>query len=182
MAYIGLAKPLIAEYDATTKKYTGGFACGKAISVALKPSWVEGSLDGDDEQVLYEKHLKYIDVTLGTTSLPIAAASTIFGHTVKEKETTYSTTDEANYVGMAYYTTEKDDDGTTSYMAVFMPKVKFGDSDESYTTKGDKIEFSTPSISGRATSLDGVYKDTQTFATIDAAVTWMNTKLDITTT
>ena len=75
MAYIGLTTPIIAkgDYSAAEPTYSEGFVCGKAISTDIEPQYSEGSLFGDNSQAEYDNEFKNANITLGTTTLPIAA-------------------------------------------------------------------------------------------------------------
>lgn len=180
MAYIGLAKPTIATLKETngSESYTGAFECGKAIQIDVSPQYAEGSLFADNVKAEYDKEFKYADVTLGTSTLPLTAHSIMFGHTVSEdtKGVTYKAQDEPKYVGFGFYVTEKVD-GVRKYTAAWLYKVKFSEGTESYKTKGDTIEYQTPSITGQAIALeDGRWKDVQQFDTEKAAADWVKEK------
>lgn len=178
MAYYGLSYPIIAKLDVKNGTYSDGFKCGKAVSSDVTPNYNESSLFGDDELAEYVKDFKDADVTLGTTEIPIEAASVMFGHTVnKESSTiTYGTQDASNYVGYGFYASEMVD-GVTKYTACWLPKVKFADSAETYTTKGESIELKTPTISGKATAdLKHNWKYKQTFDSIDKTIAWLMEK------
>ena len=151
MAYFGLRYPVIAKYNRSTGVYSDGFTCGKAVSLEVTPNYSEGSLYGDDEQAEYEKAFTNANVTLGTTTLPTEAAETVFGHDVDAitGEVTKKTTDEANYVGVGVVVDETVN-GTKKYFAYIITCAQFSESAESFTTKGDSITFSNPSIAGLA--------------------------------
>lgn len=181
MAFYGLSFPTIAKLDTVTGKYTDGFKCGKAVSSDVTPNYNEASLHGDDELAEYVKDFKDADVTLGVTEFPIEAATVMFGHKVdtETNSITYGTQDVASYVGYGFYASEINE-GVTKYTACWLPKVKFADTAESYSTKGESIEFKTPSISGKATAdASGNWKYKQTFATIEEARAWLETKAGI---
>lgn len=90
----------------------------------------------------------------------------MFGHTVnKEKnEIVYGSEDEAAYVGVAWLTAEKVD-GVKKYCANFLPKVKFSEPSDEFATKGENIEYKTPSISGRAMANEKKWKRVKKFNT-----------------
>ena len=117
----------------------------------MTPNYSEGSLYGDDEQAEYDKAFTNANVTLGTTTLPAEAAETVFGHEVDAitGEVTKKTTDEANYVGVGVVVDETVN-GTKKYFAYIITCAQFSESAESFTTKGDSITFSNPSIAGLA--------------------------------
>lgn len=151
MAYFGLRYPVIAKYNRTTGVYSDGFICGKAVSIEVTPNYSEGSLFGDDEQAEYEKQFINANVTLGTTTLPVIASETVFGHTVDNatQEVIKKTTDVANYVGVGVVIDEVVD-GNKKYYAYILTCAQFSESAESFTTKGDSITFSSPTIEGLA--------------------------------
>lgn len=72
MAYVGLRKPIIAKI-LESGEYDEPFACGKAIGLDVNPNYAEGSLNADDKQAEYDKEFTYAEVTLNTSTLPIAA-------------------------------------------------------------------------------------------------------------
>ena len=71
-------------------------------------------------------------------------------------------------------------DGVKKFVAMWIHKVKFTQTQESYKTKGDSIEFQTPSVEGIAIGTDSKnWKTTKIFDTADAAITWINTQAGI---
>ena len=170
MAYIGLRKPYVAKYDKALKTYSNGFKYSHAVSMNVNPNYVEASLYGDDVQTEYDKEFVNAAVSLGTTSTPIQATSTMFGHTVNGNNVKYKTTDEPNYVGLGVVVPEKVD-GAKKYVGFVVKCAKFADSAESFTTKGDQLQFNTPTIDGIAIAADdeGNWKETETFDTEAAA-------------
>ncbi len=181
MAYVGLAKPTVAKLDesAGTPKYTDGFTCGKAMALDISPQYAEGSLFADNKKLESDKEFKYADVTLGTDTLPIQAHKVMFGHEVsKEGESGTSiknrTTDSSNYVGLGIYMDEKVD-GLKKYVAMWIYKVKFAEGQDSFKTKGDNIEYQTPSIGGQAIGIDdNLWKETRIYDTEKEAQDWID--------
>lgn len=182
MAYIGLRKPYVAKYDKATKTYSDGFKYSHAVKLDINPNYAEASLYGDDMQVEYEKSFTKATVSLGTTSTPIDAANVIFGHTVDKSinKVTFKATDEPNYVGMGVIAPEIVD-GENKFVALIVLSVKFADSAESYATKGDQLQFNTPTVEGSAVAADddGNWKITQVFDTEAAAEAYVKNYLNI---
>ncbi|SCH77716.1 phage major tail protein%2C phi13 family [uncultured Dorea sp.] len=177
MAYVGLRKPIIGEVK-EGGGYNEPFACGKAIGINVTPNYAEGGLNADDVQSEYDKQFNYADVTLNTSTLPIEAHKKMFGHTVDEakKNVKFNANDQANYVGMGWISAEVVD-GARSYIGNFLKKVKFSEPSEEYSTKGDSIEYKTPSISGRALAMDnGDWKETEMCSTEADALKWIYTQ------
>lgn len=149
MAYVGFRKVKMAPWK-NDNSYGEAFQFGKGIGLQVSPNYAEGSLYADDQQSEYDKEFRYADVTLNTNTIPKTARETMFGHTeTEEKGTQYKSGDESTYVGMGWISVEKVD-GVRTFTGNFMHKVKFSEPSEDYTTKGENIEYKTPSISGRA--------------------------------
>lgn len=181
MAYIGLVKPTIAKLDESsgTPKYTNGFECGEAMEMSINPQYAEGSLYANDQLSEYDKEFKYADVTLRTNTLPVQAHNNMFGHTVEEDATDNTSisdkvTDDSNYVGFGIYVKEKVKSEMT-YIAMWLYKVKFAEGQEDYKTKGDNIEYQTPSMSGKAMGIeDGKWRERKIFKTRKEAQDWLD--------
>ena len=151
MANFGLSHPIIAKLNAATGIYSDAFKCGKAINTSVTPVYNSASLFADNAQQEEVNEFKNATVELGVDSLPIKAGELLFGHEITEDgEETSNTDDSGSYVGYGFNTAEMNS-GVKRYRACFLPKVKFQEGAESYTTKGDSIQFSTPTISGVAT-------------------------------
>lgn len=182
MANVGLRKPFVAKYNRATKSYSDGFKYSHAVQFQINPNYAEASLYGDDAQQEYEKQFINAAITLGTTGTPLKAASTMFGHQVdfEKRKVVYKATDEANYIGMGITGVEKVD-GVTQYIALIILCAKFADSAESYQTKGDQLQFNTPSITGNAivANDDGEWKITEIFDTEAEAVAFIKEFLNI---
>lgn len=179
MAYIGLRKPIIGKM-ATETTYGEPFALGKAIGLQITPNYAEGSLFADDVQAEYDKAFSFAEVTLNTSTIPVKAHEEMFGHTVSDeqekKSIEYDVDDQNNYVGMGWITQEIVS-GVRSFTGNFLYKVKFSEPSEDYSTKGENIEYKTPSISGRAVANEeGKWKSVEIFKTEKEAMDWINKK------
>lgn len=180
MANIGFRYPWIAKYTKSTGTYSDGFKCGEGIQINITPNYTEASLYGDDKMVDYEKSLTDATISLGITTLPIQAATVMFGHTVSGQKITYKATDEANNVGLGYVSVEKAD-GDTKYAANIILCAKFADSNGQCNTKGESLTFNTPTIEGKAVSIDdGTWRTVEMFDTEAAAVSAIKSFLNIT--
>lgn len=146
----GLSKPVIAKRN-NDGTYSDGFLCGKAINTTVSPAYNEGSVYGDNALVINRKKFKNAAVTLGTTSLPAAAASTMFGHTIDATGAEVrNIADEANEVGYGFVSEEVNESSLTVYIGCVLLRVLFAEAENSYKTEGDSIEFSTPNLNGTA--------------------------------
>ena len=61
---------------------------------------------------------------------------------MNETEVEFAADDESNFVGVGWISVEKND-GKKSYTGNFLPKVKYAEPSEEYTTKGENIEYKT---------------------------------------
>lgn len=150
MAFVGLLNPYIALLvNEEEKKYKDCFMCGEAIRVNVTPNYNEAKLYSNNRLKEYAKEFKDGSITLGTDHLPIEASKVCFGHEVMDddSEIVYKTNDMANYVGVGFFADEMLD-GRRRYVATILYKVKFGEAANEYSTKGENIEFKTPSIDG----------------------------------
>lgn len=176
MAYVGVAKIIVStrKDDGT---HENPFECGKPIQIDIDPQYAEGTLMAGDEEAEYDKEFRSAGITLNTSTLPVEAHEKMFGHTVKESGgVTFKASDEAKYVGVGFRVAEKVD-GKRKYVATFLPKVKFGEGAESYKTKGENIEYQTPTIAGKALpDKDGTWKETEPFETEQEAIEWLEEK------
>lgn len=176
MAYIGLRKPIIGKRNAY-QSYEAPYAFGKAISITVTPNYAEGSLYADDIQSEYDKEFISADTTLNTNTIPIVSRESVFGHKMNEQEIEFGADDEGNYVGVGWISVEKVD-GKRSYTGNFMPKVKYTEPSEEYQTKGENIEYKTPSITGKALAEeeDQKWKYIKSFSTAKEALDYIYKK------
>lgn len=174
--YFGVSHPVIAPVSSTGYDLTKKFTNGAAIGVTISPQYSEASLYGDNVLDEYVNEFREANITLNVTAMPVSAANVLFGHTVDQttNEITYNASDSSNYVGFGFIPALMD--GAKKYRAIFLPKVKFTEGDESYTTKGDSITFVTPTLNGKATVNDtGVWRiKSDEFDTEAEALAWID--------
>ena len=184
--FVGLAGIYAAALDETgaTPAYSDGFQVGAGMTVQIQPQYAEGSVWGDNRRVKYKKKFKNANITLGTTSLPKACQTVMFGHSESEEDETISNgqKDQAKYVGLGLYSSEEgEDDATKKYVAVWLYKVKFEDPGEDCETEGENITYKTPSLTGVADMLKtGEWRSKKEFDTEEEAIAWIKEKAGIT--
>lgn len=152
MAYYGLRYPYVGKYDSDSDTYTAPTLSARAIAFTVTPNYAEGSLAADDDaNSEYDKEFSDADVTLGTDTIPDAWRKDMFGNEVDSKsgEVASNKDDNANYVGVGVIAPEKIR-GAKSWVAVFLPLVKFTEPGDDFETKGSSITYKTPSIAGKA--------------------------------
>lgn len=178
---VGLKYPVYAVYADNTGSvaYSGGAVMAKAISASL--SWNKNSakLYADDGLVAVDNAPQSGTITLGMHQLTSAVRGVLFGHTVTDGVVSVTSNDVAPYVGVGFYGKVLVD-SAYKYRAVWLNKVMFGIADEDTATKGETVEFQTPSIEGEImkdiTESLYVQKD---FDTEAAAIAYLNAKAGI---
>ena len=123
---------------------------------------------------------EYVEESIKTASADLEEQ--LQEEVVKEDEKTEesNSADEANYVGYGCMSEETlgDDD---VFVACILHKVIFAEGEEAYTTEGDSITFSTPTVSGTAIPLkDGKWRTKQVFDTEEDADEWIQQQLGVT--
>lgn len=181
MAYIGLARPVIAVYHAQNDQisYSGGLRFGKAVRIEISPTYedvgdYEDINDDDDEQ-----ECTGADVTLGISRIPAEAESTVHGHTVSGNEVRSNCKDRASPLGIGIRTRESVS-GQMKYVAIWLHNVKLKEEGQDHETRGDSITYATPSVKGAARpDVNGDWRTKRTFETKEEADAWLDEKAGI---
>jgi phi13 family phage major tail protein len=179
MANIGLTNiwysPLTEGADGTAI-YAGAKQLGKAVSCSTSITNNEAKLYGDD--VLQESDTSFSNgtITLGVTDDDDDVFAELLGHTVNaDGEVIKAATDAPIYVGLGRIVT-KMVNGAYKYKVEFLYKVKFSEPSKDENTKGESIEFATPSIEGVISTLDdaaNTWNKSKTFTTKSDALTYL---------
>ena len=158
MATIGLDRlyyAKITENDAGEETYGTPSQLAKAISADLSVELAEATLYADDGASEIVKEFKSGTLSLGIDDIGSAAASDLTGATIdKNKVLISASEDGGDPVAVGFRAREAN--GTYRYFWLY--RVKFAVPSTNLTTKGDSIEFSTPTIEGTVTrrnKLDG---------------------------
>lgn len=180
MAYIGVRKPYIAPFDtAHTGKYLATVFAGKVVSFEENPNSSEATLYADDAMAEADRSTSSYGLTLGTSDLPISVASTLFGHDLTSNELTSNIDDTPAYVGFATIGV-KVVDGVKKYEARVYPKTQWSEPSFSVNTRGETVEFQTPSLSGVAMSnSDGDLRFIEEFDSESDAATYIAGKFPV---
>lgn len=195
MAYIGLRYPVCAQLDTEADgqaiTYKAGMIVGKAIAANLTLQRAQSKLYADDVAAEAENSLLGGTIEFTADDISDAVRAYMLSDVAKtegsgsDTRTEYETTgDTAPYVGFGYMRVRRQGTSQT-YEAVWYHKVMFSQDSENAKTKGEQIEWGTPTISGE---LLAVYNDATgkpnlrrraTFDTEAAAKAWLNTKAGI---
>ena len=93
--------------------------------------------------------------------------------------TYYDTSASAKAIGLGYIRVRRKN-GVTKYQAVWIYKAIFSKNSENSQTKGENIEWNTPTVNGRCFGLpidstgDLSYRKIQNFDTESDAASWLN--------
>lgn len=178
MASIGLKKfvwlPL--KNDNLTYEIEGGLKkLAGAIEASLKLNFNEAQLGVDDLVQEDIKEFKDGDLTLGIDDDDDAIFNEILGKTKGDKTKTENPEAVSNiddvpiYVGFSQIVT-KIKNNKKLFKVEFLPKVKFKPFSSDAKTKGDKLEFTTPSVEGKVyANAEGDYEKHQVFNTQEEA-------------
>lgn len=181
LRYIQIAK---YNYDKETKKvsYTEKTKAGDAMEVNLDLKFAEGRLYAEGRLAEYMKLATGGTVSMAVKYILQAAQKLMYGSKDKErmlgekKVTGLVTTakDAANYVGMSCFAPDVID-GVTKYTAIFAAKALFGPPSYGYKSKGQNLEFKTPTTTGEFLPDDSeneVLIETAVLDSMDDAKAW----------
>lgn len=176
MAKIGL------KYPVYKSKQNQG-VIGKAIQADISISVNEAYLYADDGVAESDKSFQSGTITLGIDDLSDEIQTEFLGHE-KDGETgeiIANANDENPYVGIGFYGVKKVG-GVRKYRAIWLPKVQFAEPEDTNATKGESVEFNTPSLEGTIMlDEDGNWKMEKTFESEADAKAYLEDKAGITT-
>lgn len=179
MANIGLTNiwysPLTEAADGTAT-YSGATNLGKAVSCSASITNNEAKLYGDDALAESDTSFASGTITLGVTDDDDTVFAPLLGHSIDASgEVICTGTDTAPDVGVGRIVT-KMVNGAYKYKVQFLYKVKFGEPSSDEQTKGESIEFSTPTVEGIIATLGddaNTWKKSKTFTTKSDALTYL---------
>lgn len=178
MARIGLTNIWFSELTEAadgTATYNGATKLGKAVSTDFSPNTSDAKLYGDDALAESDSAATGGTLTLGITEDDDTVFAPLLGHSISNNEVVYSADDAAPYVGVGYIIT-KMVDGARKYKVDFFYKAKFKDMNVSQQTKGEAIEFTTPTVEGNVSVLsdgNGTWRKSKTFTALSDALTYL---------
>lgn len=188
MAFVGLRHPVFApittETDGAEPVYGKGVVIGRAIKADIAFKRTDVKLYGDDMACEADNTVTGGTVTLGTDDLSDEVAVAMLGETKGETGEIVESSKPAPYGGFGYLRVRRLR-GVTSYIAYWLYKVQFARGDENASTKGESLEWQTPTVQG---SMMGVYADDsgeqsfrvrKSFTTEKDAIAWLNGKAKI---
>lgn len=191
MAFIGLRYPVYAPITAETSgsaiTYGTGKVIGHAIQANLTFNRANNPLYGDDVEIENDNSLTGMEISLGVDDLLDDVRSVLLGEVqagTQQQAVYREVADSSPYVGFGYIRVRRKN-GATKFQACWMHKVIFGMESEDTQTKGENIEWQTPTLTGRAMAVyldnsgKAAFRDRATFDTEADAKAWINGKAGI---
>lgn len=191
MATIGLRYPVYAplteDEAAGTHSYTAGKVAAKAIKVDMSLNIAESKLPADDNTS--ESVREFIDgkLTFTADDLDSSVRKDWLGNTTESvtvdtqpvEVLVSKESDTPGYFGFGFILT-KIKNKVRLYRAIIYTKVQFGEPSESAETKGQQINWQTPTIEGTIfRRVDGAWKREITVNSLETAKAWLKQELNI---
>lgn len=190
MAFIGMRHVVVAKVASHTPgaepTYSAGKVAGKAITGNLTINRNNNPLYADDVIAEDDNGITSMDLELGLDDL-LEDVQAYMG--LLKEETTgsgdsavtvyYENSAPANNVGVGYIRVRRKTNVTT-FQAVWIYKSLFSKNAENSQTKGETIEWQTPTVNGRCMGLsvdstgEATFRKIQNFTTEEAAETWLD--------
>lgn len=174
MAHVGMKYPVAAplkDVKDGVATYEKGFVIGRAISFTGTPNKNDVTLYADDGMAESDKTQRDWGVSLNTDDIEPKVQADLLGHDYdpasgeKEDEPGYKperiiigADDIAPYFGVGFYKRRRKN-GVTSFTAIWLYKTQFSEPAENAETKGDTVNFQTPTIEGSSYPVDVKGKD-----------------------
>lgn len=169
MAKIGLNNlwySKLTEAQDGTPSYDGAKSFGKAISASVSISNNDAKLYADDALAESDTSFQSGTVTLGTDDDRETVFADVLGHSIDAGgKIVRDVNDVAPYVALGRIIV-KLVNNVRLYKVEILYKVKFAEPNQDDNTRGDSVEFSTPSIEGQVSALaNGKWSESKTFST-----------------
>lgn len=191
MAKIGLTHvawaPITAENEGTgVPTYGTGIILGRGIRATATENRADAKLYGDNKVAERANNLLSVDLEYELTELVEANAEAIGLIDACATATDgYEGTDDATNYGGTGYIEHIVRHGVPAYKGRWYYKAQLGRNADEARTRGDNVEFGTPTLAGEAMAIDdGSGKNKfyieKVHATLTAALTWLKGKANIT--
>lgn len=190
MAFIGMRHVVVAKLASHTPgaepTYSAGKVAGKAITGNLTINRNNNPLYADDIIAEDDNGITSMDLELGVDDLDEETQAYI--GLLKEVETGSGTTAvttyyensaAANNVGVGYMRVRRKG-GATTFQGIWIYKALFSKNAENSQTKGETIEWQTPTVNGRCMGLsvdstgEATFRKVQNFDTESDAEDWLD--------
>lgn len=177
MAKIGLNNlwySHLTEAQDGTPSYDGKKSFGKAVTANASISNNSATLYADDALAESDTSFQSGTLTLGVDDDRDATFADLLGHEVDNSgNIVRDVNDVAPYVGVARIIV-KLVNNVKLYKVEVLYKVKFSEPSQEDNTRGESVEFRTPSIEGQISALaNGKWSEAQSFATKADAIDYI---------
>lgn len=191
MAFVGLlyavAAPIQTEADGQAITYGKGQVIGGMMTAEISYTRNSNPLYADDRVMEEDNSITGGTIKMGVDDVNDDARVMMLGD-VKEgdagEEVYHETGESAPYVGTGYIRVRRKDN-KTNYIAYWVHKAIFGIGTESAKTKGQNIEWQTPTLEGSImgvknnAALQTRFRERRTFTKESEACAWLNKKAGI---
>ena len=179
--------PIVSHTDGSMPSYGTGVVIQEARNCTISKTYNNNPLYGDDRIVDDDNGLQELTASFEPTGLSDSDRVLLFG----EEEmsvgglTCQVESDNATPYGGFGYIRKMRDNGVKKFEAWVILKIKFQEESQATNTKEGSISWGTQTLNGRAA---GIYIDSteslrwrvhETFATMAAAKSWLNTVLNV---
>ena len=148
LALINFSTRKITEGENGDETYAAPVALAKAMTAELSVELAEATLYADDGAAAVVKEFQSGTLTLGVDDIGVTVAQDLTGATIDGNKVLVSTSEDGGTPVAVGFRAKK---ANGKYRYFWLYRVKFGIPATNLTTKGESIEFSTPSIEGTVT-------------------------------
>ena len=152
---VGVKRFTYAKYvsggNGSAVTYTGGvMTTDRTVRVEYSVERDDGSFAADDHIVDRDNSVVGCTATVELASLSKEMAADILGWVQEGQNSTeyHETEDEAPYIGCGWAFHVKDPGATKKYRGVWIWKIQMGLESDAATTKGERMEYQTETITG----------------------------------
>ena len=191
---VGMIYPVFAKINSHTDgqmpSYAAGVVIHEARNCTVSKTYNDNPLYGDDHIVDDDNGMTALTVSFEPTGLSDSDRMLLFGEVEKAISGTTCQVEmdnETPYGGFGYVRKMRDH-GVYSYEAWIILKIKFTEESQTTATKEQQISWNTPTLNGRAAAVDidgsgkQAWRIHESFETLSAAKSWLNTVLNVSTT
>lgn len=198
MAHIGMKYPVAAPWQ-EGNTYGEGFVIGKAINFTGTPNKNDVTLYADDGVAETDLSVKDWGTSIGVDDITLKVHADLLGHGytaaseagedggATPESVEIGSDDVAPYFGEGFYKRRRKNN-VTSYTVIWLYKVQHSEMTENAETKGESVNFQTPTLEGKAfpvevTGADGTKKMSVgkklLFKTEAEAIAWLKKQANI---
>lgn len=139
-------------------------------TIDINPTVQRATAYGDDVPLETASSISEITASFDSVYLPLEDKASLLGHTVTDGVMVSKTDDEAPYVAIMFES--KQTKGATQYEKLL--KGKFSESQETFNTKGENIDYQLHSLEGSfvARTYDGQWRKTTVSTDTTLGTSW----------